>query len=288
MNRAGSTRTTACLLALAFVLAGACEGKFDSGDPADQSGSTTDFDTSGPLLEDDAVAPAKDVKPPPTPGNVPSYDDDQAILDYCEAVLMQCPPLSQSTVPAGWDMLMVTESGCTVHAPPGWLHGVDGVTFEVTKDAAGTAGYFVLATYVPGTDWNEATLADYLYQELLNDYPDMKILKAETFTDSFGLGLKIRVVSVKFTQGGLPTVGVLRVVHYECSMILGNCPLTSTGVWVPLAEVASLSCTLAQIDASLRCPSGGGSDCSEGECDTYCKSQGYSSGSCVGDDCQCG
>ncbi len=242
--------------------------------------------------QEDALPCAPDVvagedAPRTTPEGPPPYNDDQAILDYCTQVLLQCPPVSLSTVPGGWQLVQITDSGCTTWAPPGWVTAVDGPSLEITPDAAGAAGYFVLATYVEGVDWDEASLADALFLELKQEYPDIQVLKEETLTDPFGMGLKIRVVSVKFRLSGVETVGVYRVVHYECSPILNACPLTATGTWVPLAQVPAMACTLAQIDAALRCPSGGPTECSEGECDTTCKAMGFAGGTCVGDDCTC-
>ena len=239
-------------------------------DAVDQGGSTPDKDTKGG-----------------DPGPVPSYSDNQAILDYCTAVVLNCPPVSVSTVPGDWYMVPVNDQGCTLYAPQGWNATIDGTVLNVTSDPGGTAGYFINASQVAGVQWNEVSLAELLKQELVKVYPDLVVLKEETWTDPYGMGLKIRVVSIKFTKGGVPTVGNFRVIFYECSVILNSCPLTASGTWVPLSQVESLACTLAQIDASLRCPSGGSTDCNEGSCDTSCKSMGYSNGYCSGDDCTC-
>jgi len=217
---------------------------------------------------------------------VPAFDDDDAINEYSQAVTAQCPPVSSSTVPGSWQLAMVGETGCTVYHPPGWLTGSQGTYFSAATKG-NEAGYFILNGYLEGTAWDEVSIGDALVVELKKSHPDMKVISEATIPDPWGLGLKIRYLGLKFTNGKVPSVGLLRIVFTQCSVILNNCPLISSGTWAPLAELTDYACVLGQVDASLKCPSGGSTDCDDQTCNSECVSRGHAYGYCSQGYCNC-
>lgn len=217
------------------------------------------------------------------PGDVPSWEDDDALAAWLYAVAAGCPPMSLSTAPGEWGTSLLTDSGCTVRHPSGWPTTLEPGRFEVTTDASRRVGYSIVATYVAGVDWDEGSLGDLLVDELRQDLPDLEVIAAATQEDPYGLGVRLRVLVMKLTLDDLPTLAVAKVVHQGCSIILGSCPLTAGLAWAPAAELPDWACTLAQIEATLHCPSGGGLECDAEACDASCAE----GGTCVGDTCMC-
>lgn len=220
-------------------------------------------------------------------GPTPDWGDDEALLAWLGAVVAQCPPTSLSTAPVLWKMTMITEYGCVVRHPEEWITNLQPGVFTVTADASQHVGYMVVGTYLQGYDWTEVTLGDHLVAELRKTYPDLVVLAADTATDPYGIGVRFRVIIMKFEMDGTRTLGVAKIVHDGCSALLNNCALTASITWAPAAELPTWACTLAQIEATLHCPSGGGDECDENDCDTSCKTEGHDGGTCVGDNCMC-
>lgn len=221
-------------------------------------------------------------------GPAPDWGDDEALLAWLVAVVRTCPPMSYSTAPGLWKMTMITDYGCIVRHPEEWIVHLQPGIFEVTADATRHVGYSVVGTYLEGTDWDEVSLGDYLIAELQKGYPDLRVLGADTETDPYGFGTRFRVIIMKFTMDGTRELGVAKVLHAGCSWVLNNCALTASISWAPVEELPIWACTLGQIEATLRCPSGGEApECDEGDCDTSCKGQGNTGGTCIGDNCMC-
>ena len=219
-------------------------------------------------------------------GGVPSFDDDAAILAWSEAIIGQCPPVSSSTVPAGWQTYLVGDQGCAVRGPPGWPAQQEPGWLQLASDAEETAGYFLMIGWLEGTAWTAETIGDQVLAMLQQEVPDLTVLEVTEGPDPYGLGITFRVIATKFTSDGVQAVGNLLVIHTPCSAILDRCALTVSGGWTALAQLPDYACTVAQISASLTCPQGGGG-CIDSECDASCKASGKAWGTCVGDYCDC-
>ena len=265
------------LLLLVFTVAfgGANCDRGDDGDPDVVSGATPKEDVVG--WGDDT---------PTLPETVPGYDDDDGIRAWGDAALAACGTIS-STIPPGWEMVLIGDTGCTVHRPPAWTFEVEGASVWLYASAAEEAGVMLLNGILEGTAWTAESILDALLEQLRESYPDIEIIDVGEGPDPYGLGLVIRIASVKFHDGEVPMVGMLRVIRSECSALLGTCPLTAAGTWAPLAELPDFACTLGQIDATVTCPKPGGANCDEGTCDDDCKTGGAASGYCSNDQCVC-
>lgn len=236
---------------------------------------TTAPDTTGDVPADTEVGP------------LPDWGDDDALLAWLGAIVQTCPPMSYSTAPGLWEMTLITDYGCTVRHPGEWVTDLQPGYFEATSDARRQVGYAVVGTYLAGTDWDEVSLGDLVVSELQKVYPDLAVLAADSESDPYGFGMRFRVIVMKFTNDGTRSLGVAKVLHGGCSWVLNNCPLTASITWAPAAELPLWACLLGQIEATLRCPSGGGTTCDENDCDATCKAQGGTGGTCVGDSCMC-
>ncbi|MFO0750835.1 MAG: hypothetical protein U1F43_34970 [Myxococcota bacterium] len=208
-------------------------------------------------------------------------------MAWLEAVVATCPPTSLSTAPVGWETELITSGGCTVRYPAGWVSTLAPGAYECTRDASRDVGYHLVATALPGVDWDEVSRGDELVADLTDTYPDLAVLSAASASDPYGVGIRYRVIIAKLTLGGAHTLAVFKVVHSGCSVVLASCPLTASLTWAPAAELPAWACTLAQIEATLHCPSGGGDTCDEGDCDASCRDDGQDGGTCVGDSCMC-
>lgn len=229
------------------------------------------------------TTPEPQLQLPPTPRR----EDDPTLLARLLRAVAACPRMSISTVPFDWQMSLVTANGCAVHHPPAWLPVAQPGVFKVAAPPAEHTGWLILGTYLPGTYWNDETLADFTVHELTKLHPDLAVIHASTQTDPWGLGVRIRHVVVKLTQDGVPSIGVVKVIHAQCSAILNNCALTAMVSWTTTAELRTWTCPLGQIEATFRCPSGGGSDCRDPDCHASCRADGNAGGRCVGDTCSC-
>ena len=280
------------LAAMAFACAGglaACEeddettpfgGLLGGGDTMAPMDGAVSPDASG-TLSDGAISPDAGAPPP--------WEDHAALTAWVEAVAAGCPPVSLSTAPVGWSSALVTPAGCTVKHPPDWTPSPSTGLFMVTNGPAGLVGWLIAGTWVQGTTWTVETLGDHLVEQLRVDHPDLVVVNAwtDSATDPFGVTTYLRTLLLRFTQAMVQSVGLFKVVHTECSVLLGACPLTASGAWAPVAELPTWACTLAQVEATFYCPSGGGTGCDEGQCDATCKEGGSTGGTCVGDQCTC-
>ena len=213
----------------------------------------------------------------------PRREEDPALVAKLVRAVAACPRMSISTVPFDWRMSLVTQSGCAVHHPPQWPPVAEPGVFKVAQPPAELTGWLIIGTYLPGTHWTDESLADFTVQELTRLHPDLAVIHSATEMDRWGLGVRIRQVIVKLTNQGVASVGVIKVIHAQCSPILNNCALTAMVSWTPVAELSTWACPLGQIEATFRCPSGGGSYCRDHECDASCARGGR----CVGDTCSC-
>ena len=277
-----------CPALVALILAPLLLACLGSGDDGDSSGSSGDSTRDGSRRRGDETDVATDEPPP----EAPSYADNEAIIEYVGTVGALCPQVSSLTIPGTWYLLMIGQTGCSVSLPPSWTGAsteeLGSTTFMAQSDASQTAGYFVFLGSLQGVDWTEITLGDLMVDELRSDHPDLEVVRAWTTDDPFGLSVKIRTILVKYDGRTTPSLGLVRVVHTGCSTLTNTCPLTSSAQWAPLADLSTYSCDLSQIDASVRCPSSGGSDCDEAECNTACQSAGHDHGYCSGNNCICG
>ena len=260
----------------------------DSAGGSDTGDSTiVDTDTALPDATGDTDTALPDASGDTDIGPVPDWGDDEALVAWLGSIVATCPPTSLSTAPGLWKMTRITDYGCTVRHPEEWVTVLQPGSFEVTSDASRQVGYSVVGTYLSGTDWSETTLGDYLVTELRKNYPDLVVLAATTTTDPYGLGTRFRVLVLKFALDGTRSLGVAKVLFAGCSAVLDNCALTASITWAPAVELPIWACMLAQIEATLHCPSGGGYECEEDDCNTSCIGQGKDGGTCVGDSCMC-
>jgi len=263
------------LLAIAVILGVSACDRADDGDPHVISGATP---------KEDVVGWGSDTPEPPP--SAPGFDDDDGIRAWGEAALAACGAIT-SAVPAGWEMVLVGDTGCTVHRPAGWPFEVEGASVWIYASAEEEAGVMLLNGVLEGTDWTATTILGAVLELLREQYPDITIIDAGEGPDPYGLGIVIRIASVKFHDGEVPSVGMLRVIHSGCSAILGTCPLTVAGTWAPLVTLPDVACILSQIDATLTCPKPGGGSCEDGPCDADCKAEGDGYGYCSNDLCVC-
>jgi hypothetical protein len=254
----------------------ACD-RADDGDPHVVSGATP---------KEDVVGWGADTPENPPPPTAPAFDDDDGIRAWGEAALAACGPIS-SAPPASWEMVLIGDTGCTVHRPPAWTFEVEGASVWLYASAEEEAGVMLLGGVLEGTAWTATTILDGIVDTLREQYPDITIIDAGEGPDPYGLGIVVRIASLKFHDGDVPMVGMLRVIHSPCSDLLGTCPLTAAGTWAPLATLPDFACTLAQIDATVTCPKPGGENCDEGACDGDCKGEGSAYGYCSNDTCVC-
>ncbi len=238
---------------------------------------------SGATPKEDVVGWGADTPEVPA---APDFDDDDAIRAWGEDALHACGAIT-STVPAGWEMILIGDTGCTVHRPPSWTFEVEGASVWIYASPQEEAGVMLLNGVLEGTTWTAEAILDGIVDTLREQYPDITIIDAGEAPDPHGLGLVIRIASLKFHDGAVPMVGMLRVIHSPCSELLGTCPLTAAGTWAPLATLPDFACTLSQIDATVTCPKPGGGSCDAGDCDAGCKAEGSAYGYCSNDTCVC-
>ncbi|MBM4372001.1 MAG: hypothetical protein FJ098_10135 [Deltaproteobacteria bacterium] len=220
-------------------------------------------------------------------GPPPASAEDEALVARAEKAAAACGLVSRATLPPGWDMTLYG-NGCALWAPPSWQRKAGPGTLEVAVDTSRKAGYFVVTSWIPGEHWTDETLAAHMLEQLRVEHPDMRPVRTKVDTSLAALGATTRQTHVRFTHGGVPTLGEFRVVYTGCAAMSGMCPLTVMGMWAPEAELSQALCTLLQIDASIRCPTGGGaSSCSDADCDASCRAEGRDGGACSGDDCVC-
>jgi len=108
------SRALPALMSVVVFLAAGCDSS--DGDP--------DVGTGADPEEDVAVSP---VDTRETPSTAPAFDDDDGIRAWGEAALAACGTIT-STVPPGWEMVLLGDTGCTVHRPSAWPFEVEGAS----------------------------------------------------------------------------------------------------------------------------------------------------------------
>lgn len=194
--------------------------------------------------------------------------------------------MSSLTVPGGWAMSMLGESGCVIYTPSWQAIPSDWIWQWVSDDTRHT-GLMIISGSVQGTSWDEVSLADEVVDGLAKIHPDLDVIASASQDDPYGTGWRIRSLLLRFTNEGTPSVAALRLVHGGCSVVLGTCAVTADVMWTPVDAYSATACTLLQVEASFHCPSKGGYECDEGDCDAGCKAKGSAGGVCVGDNCMC-
>ncbi len=199
---------------------------------------------------------------------------------------LNCGYLSKSTVPAGWDLVQVTSSGCSVWKPANWPTAGQLDQFQIFESTQALAGWFVTTGLAPGTTWTLQSATDSAYQSLAGTYGNQPV---QHYIKEYELfGVKGADVVFSFENRGNPSAAFMRVFVTEPNYILGSTSLTFMGFFMAQSQMAMYMCNLLQVDASVQCPAGGGGGgCSDSDCDASCKSDGYSLGQCSGDECQC-
>ena len=220
------------------------------------------------------------------PGKTPAFSDSKGVISYSTKIMKQCGVASASTLPYPWKMFMVGNTGCTVYAPPTWSGKLEQHSFEVTSDDKGSAGFLVMSVQLPGVTWTLESMTSWLVEQLKKEYPDFTVMESRADAMPFGIG-SAKTLSVKFTNSGIQSVGLLQVLFMKCSPILGTCPLLAMASWAPLNKLHEYGCVLSQVGATVKCPQGASSDCVDADCKASCKKQGRKSGRCVDGFCKC-
>ena len=218
---------------------------------------------------------------------LPDFDDDEAIEAHMVASEASCPPVNSLEFPESFEMIMFGEQGCLIGIPQGWTSTQTEGHVEISQPPEGSTSYWAQATYLEGAYWSVDSSAGQVYNEMKQRFPDLQMIDSETKDDLFGLGIKIKVFIVKFTIESIETAGEIRVVHTGCSETLNKCPHTAVVTWAPIEKMESDLCILAQIDASLQCPSTGGAECAQWECNDRCEKTGAAFGYCSASQCIC-
>lgn len=266
----------ACLLVSLFLMT-SC----DLSKQEDPGTGTTDTVNGPPQdLQDDVdEQPGLGREPP----EIPNSNDPLVQQMYLQA--LSCGYLSKSTVPATWDNAMVTSSGCSVWKPANWPTGGKVDQFQIFDSTMALAGWFVTTGQAPGTTWTLQSAADSAYQSIAATYGNTP--KQHYIKEYELFGVKAADLVFSFNNRDQPSAAFMRVFLTEPNYILGTTSLTFMGFFMAQSQMSIHMCNLMQIDASLQCPAGGGHGCWDSDCNSACQSDGYSGGSCVGDECQC-
>jgi|GEM_PF-2224019 len=267
-------------LVLCLALGGldACESDDGSG-PFGNLG--RDVDENG----QDSVAPGEDTR-----GGAPDFPaaTGNSTADRMLAAAQACGYQSPSTVPVGWGSVIVGEGGCSAWAPSGWVSTGAGTSVTlITETQSGDCGFMAL-TGVPYTTiaCTPAGARDYIVAGLeQGGCQGVSTLHWAEGTDQFA--------GYSFPRGDFfftcQSNGVTRAAYLWIS-IQGTeplCNLLVLGLWTEASAIEAKMCTVTQVFNSIKCPSGGGGSCSDSECDSACRGEGYGGGSCVDDECQC-
>lgn len=240
--------------------------------------------------DDDGGGPGTNPGQNPFGAQLPASTGDPD-TDRLIATAATCGFQSFNTVPVGWRMVPIGEQGCAIWTPPGWTAiGAGTAVTSVEGNAAGTLGALSMAGVPPvGTSVSctPKGATAYLLQGVEADgcAGVKQLYYAESTMNLVGMNVPKADVTISCTDSGQQIFGYLLV------SITGTTPLCnilSLGFWMPRGEIAQHTCTLTQILQSVRCPTPGGSFCSDSECDADCKAMGRSGGACdASDSCQC-
>jgi hypothetical protein len=222
------------------------------------------------------------------PGQDAVSSDTQStnpLLDRLVKASKACGSPSRGTVPIGWQQVQVTVNACTQWCPADWV--ILGKQDEILLARDGTrktVGY-VSVVQLAGTQWPLPQILNLGLESLQKTYrsPKPEVLHYE---EDQVLGIPMAGAVFTFQVDGTPVLGTVRVVS-SCSATLNACSVTLMGFWQPYPDIELTTCTLMQIDASTRCPSGASGNCSTLECQQWCQGKGYYTGECVGEECRC-
>lgn len=169
------------------------------------------------------------------------------------AAVAHCGPLSEKTVPGGWQPILATTGGCTAWMPSYWLilGAIDQYVFA--SDPAQTAAGFILAGDLEGMGWTLTGVADYILDELAKQFGSAEHTSLY-FNEVDNTGIPSAEVLYSFTSGDRLVVGYAHVILFGCSGYSNSCNVSVTGFWIPADDMEKYACTAAQTAASLVCP----------------------------------
>jgi len=147
-------------------------------------------------------------------------------------------------------------------------------------------GWYVTAGQMPGTTWTLESATNAAVESIGQNMGSTATVHYYKQAELFGV--KVADVVFSFTASSQPIAAFMRVYLTEPNYILGTTSGTFIGFYMPQSQIQTYICQLMQIDASVTCPSGGGSSsCTDSDCNSSCQTDGYSGGQCSGDDCAC-
>jgi hypothetical protein len=239
---------------LTSVFAGICVAFFQPACDADQS-TPTDVATPDVVSVDDSGSGAGDttgVDDSKDAGNTPANELAKQLYEAVAA----CGYLSTLTVPGGWQPIMITSSGCSQWIPADWLILGQADQMVVAADQSQQVASFALTGMLNGTDWTIDAINDYALENIGTAFktqtPGVLYYKSYDI-----LGTAASDCIYVFDNLSTPEIGYLRVIFSGCNYVLGTCSAVLMGFWIPKAEMSKWACTVAQIDASVKCPGGG-------------------------------
>lgn len=240
---------------------------------------TSDLQSDGDVVEQDANGSIDEGG-----AAIPNTNDPLVQQMYLAAAA--CGTLSKSTVPAGWDINQITSSGCAAWRPANWIVSGQPDQIQFLDSASGYAGWFVTAGQMAGTTWTLASATDAALQSIGQNMGSTATKHYYKEAELFGVFVADVVFSLNVN--GQPAAAFMRIYLTEPNYILGSTSGTFIGFYMPQAQIQTYMCQLLQIDASVSCPSGGGStSCTDSDCNSSCQNEGYNGGECSGDDCSC-
>ena len=270
-----------CCLAICL---GGCElAKLD-----DATSTTTDDTAVTPTsdVSGDVEVQGQDVNSGIGGGEAKIPNSNDPLVGQMYMYAASCGYLRPSTVPVGWTSVLATSSGCSVYRPASWVVSGQADQVQILDSTSGYAGWFTTAGPMPGTDWTVATATASALKSIGDNVGSQAVQKYYKEYELFGI--KGADVVFSITVANQSAAAFMRVLLSEPNYILGTTTGTFIGFYMPQAQMQIYMCDLLQIDASLTCPAGGGgSGCSDSDCNTACQQGGYSGGECATEDCSC-
>ena len=232
--------------------------------------------------QEDPDATAVEDVPPIYESDASSLDDPLAEAMYAQAAA--CGTMSRSTVPVGWQQIMITGDGCTQWAPAHWVILGQYNDIILASDQSQKVAVFTHIGHLEGLDWTLPTLNNHamaLIEESFGSKPEVLHWATENI-----LGIPTAVAVFTFDFSGLEMAGYIRIVFSGCIEPTNQCSAVFQGFWFPKDQMEAFLCTVAQVDASTKCPSGG-VGCNDADCSSQCQATGHTGGQCIGDNCAC-
>jgi hypothetical protein len=225
-----------------------------------------------------------------SPSEVPTTGNADA--DRLAQAAAACGYQSKSTVPAGWDLVMMSDKGCSFWTPAGWL--VEGEGQAVTsafEDSQENVGFMAISavdlsgnfdcTLTGVRDWLETQIGEGCSDSLQTLY------YGERTIDIGDLSIPVADWIIGCMQGAASGVGYMFILGQTESMYPA-CYITVEGFWEPSSQIEEKTCMLTQIFNSVWCPSGGSGSCVDADCSAACAEEGYAGGACTSaDECGC-